>query len=120
MLEFTKLLQGMPASLAHEAFGIFLDNAAAVSLDKNTCQTVLELIVEMSESYMNTGGMSALKVSRQYFGPDYDGEVRGSETERAQRFRHRLHELVKVLLPNLSVTTLEPSAVSLVGPKILV
>ena len=109
----------MPASLAHEAFGIFLDNAAAVSLDKKTCQAVLELIVEMSESYMNTDDKSTLKVSRQYFGPDYDGEVR-DDRDRAQRFRYRLHELVKVLLPNLSVTTLEPSAVSLVGPKILV
>ena len=76
------------------------------------------MIVEMSESYMNTDGKSALKVSRQYFGPLYTGEVRGTETERAQRFRHRLLELVKVLLPNLSVTTLEPSAVSLVGLQI--
>ena len=106
----------MPASLAHEAFGVFLDNAAAVSLDKSTCQVAMELIIEMSESYMNTDGKSALKVSREYFGSQYTGTERGSETERAQRFRHRLLELVKVLLPNLSVTTLEPSAVSLVGP----
>ena len=77
----------------------------------------MDLIQEMSTSYMNTDGKAALDVSRKYFGPAFSGEVRGSETERAQRFRHILFGLMKNLLPYLSVTTLEPSSVSLVGKK---
>ena len=77
----------------------------------------MDLIQEMSASYMNTDGKVALDVSRKHFGPAFSGEVRGSETERAQRFLHILSGLTKNLFPYLSVTSLKPSSVSSVGKK---
>ena len=108
-------VQGTPAALTHDVFGQFLEDARTVRLDQFTCQAVMDLIMDMSNSYMNTNTKSARVISQKFFGPSYAGKARGQEAARAECFRRHLLGLIQALLPDLpQPSTLEPSSVSLV------
>jgi hypothetical protein len=106
-------VQGTPAALTHDVFGLFLDDARTVCLDHCTCQAVMDLIRDMSNSYMNTNTKAAREISQKIFGPSYAGKARGQEAARAECFRCHLLGLIQALLPDLAQpSTLEPSSVS--------
>jgi hypothetical protein len=89
--------QGLPPALMNPIFGEFLDLVDAVQLDSITCDSVLELIRTMSNSYRGTSTT---------------GEAKGKEAERARILRKILLKLMSELMIN-PPSTLEPASVSL-------
>ena len=89
--------QGLPPALMNPIFGEFLDLVDAVQLDSITCDSVLELILTMSNSYRGTSTT---------------GEAKGREAERARILRKILLKLMSDLMIN-PPSTLEPASVSL-------
>ena len=68
----------------HLIFGEFLESAATVELDDQTCASTLKLITAMSESYADTNKPAALKITRGYFGELHAGKARGTERKRSE------------------------------------
>jgi len=102
--------RGIPAALAYEGFGIFMDNVDNVELDDESCDLTLQMTEQMSKTYANSSTLSVLKVTQEFFGPKHKGEARGGEKERARRLRSILKEMADHLAPG-ELTTLTPTAV---------
>ena len=109
-------MQGLPAALAHEVFGRFLDNCQKLPVQREACTAVLDLCKILCESYMNTEGETASKSIKAAI-PGAKLTSRGGKREMIRSFR-------RILLAYLRsqdtdpFPSLEPSSASLVRSTI--
>lgn len=115
------LLKGLPAALANQAFGVFLDQKCAGSYTKAACQTVSELMSILSDDYIDTTNETLLKSLKATFGPQFVGKTSNREKAMLSLVRESLLKFFRqVMAPDICFQTLEPSLVSEVSCASLV